>query len=73
MFDDALLDSSPARTPVFKKTDWVLALSVGVGGFSAGFLLTPSGSLHPGAKVLAMPSAVLGVVLMLHTLMLCYV
>ena len=73
MFDDALLDSSPARTPIFKTTYWFWALSVGIGGFLAGFLLIPFVFLQLETKVLAMQAAISGAVLMFYTLMLCYV
>ena len=73
MFDDAMLDSSPAHTSVFQPHHWFLALSVGVGGFLAGFLLIPFVFLPLETKVLTMQAAILGTVLMFYALMLCYV
>jgi protein TonB len=73
MFDDALLDSSPAHTLAFRPAHWLLILSAGVAGFTAAFLLIPLifGQFEP--RGLTLQSAILGTATMFYTLMLCYV
>jgi periplasmic protein TonB len=73
MFGDTLLDSSPAHPQILKTTDWSLALAVEVAGFLAGFLGLPLFLPHAEVKAQVMQSVILGVVLMIETLMLCYV
>ncbi len=75
MFDETLLDSSPARAPVLKTLHWVISVVVGLVGvalwyFGAPLILGPAAN----AKIL-LTQAVLfgGLPLFFYALILCYV
>jgi len=73
MFDDALLESSPARVPVLKKGHYFYALACGVLAALAWFFAL--GRLFPLSPVRAaiVQSLLFGPVVALFSLMLCYV
>lgn len=73
MFADTLLDSSPAREPVLKRMHHAVALGVGTLGFLAGFMAFSPLFLSETTKLRAAAAAATGLVLMIHTLMVCYV
>ncbi len=73
MFDNALLDSRPARAPVLEMRHWLIVALVGLLGFLPGLRALPGLFGAAETKVFAAQSAVLGASLALYALMLCYV
>jgi protein TonB len=75
MFDETLLDSSPARAPVLKTRHWVISAVVGLAGmalwyFGAPIILGPA----ENAKILLTQSVLFGgLPPFFFALMLCYV
>ena len=72
MFDDTLLDSSPSNAPVLTGTHWLIGLAVWRHRFSGGLFLCPSLGAETAAAQ-AVQAGVLGGLLMLYAVMLCYV
>ena len=72
MFDETLLDSSPARAPVLKAVHWWISIGFGVAGFLFAyfFLQNITGA---ETKVLATQSLVVAAFPFFTALMLCYV
>jgi len=73
MFDETLLDSSPSRAPILTGTHWAIAFGVGILVFLAAYFGLPMLFVPPETKVLIAQSAILGTVMLLFALMLCYV
>ena len=73
MFDETLLDSSPSRVSVLTGTHWAIAFGVGVVTFLAAFFGLPILFVPPETKVLIAQSGILGTVMLLFALMLCYI
>ena len=73
MFADTLLDSSPAREPVLKRTHYAVALGVGALGFLVGLMALSPLFPSEAMKLRSAAAAAAGLVLMIHTLMVCYV
>lgn len=73
MFNETLLDSSPARAPVLEHRHRLIAALVGVGGFLVAHraLALILGAPHP--STLLAQSAIIGMALACYTLMLFYV
>ncbi len=73
MFSETLLDSSPLRAPVLAPRHHAMALATGFAGFLLALRVLPLFLMPIRALMLTAQSAVVAVVLMLYTLMLCYV
>jgi len=77
MFDESLLDSSPARVPVLTGTHYLISFVVGVVTFLGIFFVLPRvPGLYfeaPETKVLITQGVILGIVLFFYALMICYV
>ena len=73
MFADTLLDSSPAREPVLTRMHHALAIGAGVIGFLAGFMAFSPLFPSEATKLRVAVAGAAGIVLMIHTLMVCYV
>lgn len=73
MFAQTLLDSSPLRAPVLKKGHLAISLIAGVLGFTIAWFGLPMLLMQPATKILVTQSAMVGMVLMLSALMICYV
>jgi protein TonB len=73
MFDDALLDSAPARAPLLRGSHYALASAVG----ALGFLLAHAGLrlffVPAPTRMVAVAGAAIGAVTLGTALMLCYV
>ncbi len=72
MFDNTLLDSSSARTPVLQPAHWLISLLAGFSGFVAGSLTLPVEATPSGTKILLLRAAVLGGALMFYVLSVCF-
>ena len=73
MFTQTLLDSSPLRAPVLKKGHLAISLIAGVLGSNLAWFGLPMLLAQPATNTLVTQSAMVGVVLMLSALMICYV
>jgi hypothetical protein len=73
MFDETLLDSSPLCAPVLTRRHYVIAIAAGIAGFLVTLRFLPLLLLPMPSSVQVARSVVVGVALMFHTLMLCYV
>jgi periplasmic protein TonB len=73
MFDETMLDSSPLCAPVLTRRHCVIAIAAGTAGFLVALRLLPLLLMPTPSSVQAARSVVVGVALMFHTLMVCYV
>ena len=73
MFDDALLESSPACMPVLRARHWVVALATGTSSFLGALLLLPWLVITAKTSALVVPAVILGVFSTCYVLALCYV
>ena len=72
MFDETLLDSSSARTPVLQPAHWLISLLAALSGFVVGSLTLPVEATPSGTNILLLRAAVLGGFLMFYMLSVCY-
>ena len=72
MFDENLLDSSSARSPVLRPAHWLISLLTGLAGFLGGSLALPVAATPSATKILLLRSAILGGFLMFSALAACY-
>ena len=72
MFEDTLLDSSASRKPVLQAVHWLASALLGLLGFVVSAMLLPVVLTPSGTRVLLARAAVLGVLVMVHALAVCY-
>jgi protein TonB len=73
MFEDALLESSPLRTPILRRTHYLLSALAGALVFVQGLYLLPALLVFPETRALFITSAIVGTVASGYALMLFYV
>jgi len=71
MFEESLLESSTERAPVLTGIHWLITLAIGAAVFFALFFLLPTVSANE-TSVIVTQSAVLAVVVMVFSMILCY-
>lgn len=73
MFEDALLESSPGRSPVLHRIHYLLSALVGTLVCIQGLYLLPLVLAPAGARALHIAAGIVGTVAAAYALMLCYV
>ncbi len=73
MFEDALLESSPGRSPVLHRIHYLLSALVGTLVCIQGLYLLPLVLAPAGARALHIAAGIVGIVAAAYALMLCYV
>ena len=73
MFEDALLESAPGRTPVLCRIHYLLSALVGTLVFVQGLYLLPAVLVLVETRALFFTAAIVGNVAAAYTLLLCYV
>jgi periplasmic protein TonB len=72
MFDKALLDSSPERTPVLRRRHRALCLLCGAGAGTLAAWLIPYFFAVQGPRILVLQAVLAGVLAFVYALMACY-
>lgn len=72
MFEDTLLESSVKAAPVLKGIHWLISFVIGAVVFLSLFFILPTISANE-TKIIAAQSAIIGVVAIASSLILCYV
>jgi periplasmic protein TonB len=73
MFEYALLESSPGRSPVLHRIHYLLSALAGTLVFVEGLYLLPLVLAPAGARALLIAAGIVGIVAAAYALMLCYV
>lgn len=73
MFEDALLESSPRRTPVLRRLHYLLSTLTGTLAFVQGLYLLPAVLVLAEKRALFITATMAGILAASYTLMLCYV